>query len=317
MMIFKTKKNIISNFLEKINFNLLKKIFFLVSISYFIYISFLSASDIKFSFEFDNSYLYLSFGCCLLSILFNGMAWRELILWLGKTNNVGNVVSFFILTNSLKYVPGGVWHFIERFNYIKKNTNTNFALYSILLEPYLMLCSSLLMASIGLIYNPIFILLIIPSIFLKKNFIYHILLKLESIKNKSIKLIPITKSKEEFYSQIKIKTVFPFRALITEILFIIFKFLGFIFCFSTFNSEYDISILAVFIIFCFAWSIGLIIPTAPSGIGVFEGCFIFLIGKDYPANFIIISLIYFRLISTSADLFLSIPFFLRKFLKLV
>jgi hypothetical protein len=61
-----------------------------------------------------------------------------------------------------------------------------------------------------------------------------------------------------------------------------------------------------------SWSIGLIVPTAPSGIGVFESCILFFAGRNIPQNIIIVSLIYFRIISTSADLLLSIPFLIRK-----
>ena len=64
-----------------------------------------------------------------------------------------------------------------------------------------------------------------------------------------------------------------------------------------------------------SWAIGLIVPTAPGGVGVFEACFLFFCGKNIPHNIIFPSLIYFRLISTSADLFLGLPFLLRKFLN--
>ena len=57
------------------------------------------------------------------------------------------------------------------------------------------------------------------------------------------------------------------------------------------------------------------LPTAPGGVGVFEACFLFFEGKNIPQNIIFLSLIYFRLISTSADLFLGLPFLLRKFSK--
>ena len=40
-----------------------------------------------------------------------------------------NLVSLHVLTNILKYVPGGVWHFVERFNFIKKISNSQIALY--------------------------------------------------------------------------------------------------------------------------------------------------------------------------------------------
>jgi len=64
-----------------------------------------------------------------------------------------------------------------------------------------------------------------------------------------------------------------------------------------------------------SWSLGLVVPTAPGGVGVFEACFLFFVGKSIPQNIILICLIYFRVISTSADLLLSIPFLIRKLSK--
>jgi len=66
-----------------------------------------------------------------------------------------------------------------------------------------------------------------------------------------------------------------------------------------------------------SWSIGLIVPTAPSGVGVFETCFLILVGRNIPQNIIIVCLIYFRLISTSADLLISCPFLLKKLWKII
>jgi len=66
------------------------------------------------------------------------------------------------------------------------------------------------------------------------------------------------------------------------------------------------------VIFSLSWSLGLIVPAAPGGVGVFEACFLFLVGRNIPENIILVSLIYFRVISTLADLLLSFPFLLRK-----
>jgi uncharacterized membrane protein YbhN (UPF0104 family) len=100
-----------------------------------------------------------------------------------------------------------------------------------------------------------------------------------------------------------------------EILFVLSKFIGFIICFYIVNLDNQYSIFYLLVIFCLSWAIGLIVPTAPGGVGVFEACFLFFCGKNIPHNIIFPSLIYFRLISTSADLFLGLPFLLRKFLK--
>ena len=77
----------------------------------------------------------------------------------------------------------------------------------------------------------------------------------------------------------------------------------------------DKSDFLLFVIFCLSWSIGLIIPAAPSGVGVFEACFLFFVGKNIPQNIVFVSLIYFRVISTLSDIVLSLPFLFKKLLK--
>ena len=120
-----------------------------------------------------------------------------------------------------------------------------------------------------------------------------------------------------FEERIKLISFFPFRAFLIEILFLISKFIGFIICFYLVDVDSQIDIIYLLVTFSLSWAIGLIVPTAPGGIGVFEAFFIFLIGENIPQNVTLVSLIYFRLISTSADLLMSFPFLIRKLLKRV
>ena len=107
----------------------------------------------------------------------------------------------------------------------------------------------------------------------------------------------------------------PFRALILEIGFVLSKFIGFYICLNTFYTSNTLNIIFLLVIFSLSWSIGLVVPAAPGGVGVFEACLLLFVGKSIPQNIIIISLVYFRVISTSADLFLSLPFLIRKLYK--
>jgi len=81
------------------------------------------------------------------------------------------------------------------------------------------------------------------------------------------------------------------------------------------NGGFDFDVLFLLVIFSLSWSIGLVVPAAPGGVGVFEACLLLFVGKSIPENIILISLFYFRIISTSADLLLSLPFLIRKLSK--
>ena len=304
-------------FLANFNFFRFKKFFFFLSIIYLIYCLRINFNKISLGFDFATYkfHIIFSFIFCFLSIYFNAYAWSSIVSWLGFRRGSSNLISFYILTNSLKYVPGGIWHFVERFNYLKKIDNQYLSFYAILLEPYIMLSGSLLMASLGVFYSPIFIIFILPSILLSKKFIYYILFKLVSYKKQGIKLFKLPNSKFEFDSKIKFKSPFPIKPLFIEILFIYSKFIGFFICLSIFNDNTIESKFFLFIAFCLSWTIGLIVPAAPGGLGVFEASFLFITSKYFSQSSLIESLIYFRLVSTISDLILSTPFFIKNILK--
>ncbi len=304
-------------FHKKINFGGLKSIFFISSLLYFFIYFFYNFDQISFDINLERNgiNLSLSFLFCILSIYLNAYAWKYIVKWFGKEFKSNNLVSFYVLTNILKYVPGGIWHFVERFNFIKKISNPQIALYSTLIEPYFMLSGSFLLASLGLIFSPIYFFFIFPLLFLNRKFIFLILKILGSLKGKVFEVLRLPNSKEQFEERINIISFFPTRALILEIGFVLSKFIGFYFCLNIFYTSNTPNSIFLLVIFSMSWSLGLVVPAAPGGVGVFEACFLLFVGKSIPENIILISLVYFRVISTSADLLLSLPFLIRKVSK--
>jgi len=316
-MRFNTIKQSYFKFLKKINFGCLKNIFFISSLLYFFIYFFYNIDQISFEINLEKNgiNLFLSFLFCVLSIYLNAYAWKYIVKWFGKEFKSNNLVSFYVLTNILKYVPGGIWHFVERFNFIKKISNPQIALYSTLIEPYFMLSGSFLLASLGLIFSPIYFFLIFPLVFLNRKLIYLVLKRLGSLKGKVFEVLRLPNSKGQFAERINIISFFPTRALFLEIGFVLSKFIGFFICWNTFYTSNTLNIIFLLVIFSLSWSIGLVIPAAPGGVGVFEACLLLFVGKIIPQNIIFISLVYFRIISTSADLLLSFPFLIRKLSK--
>ena len=304
-------------FLKKINFGGLKSIFFISSLLYFCIYFFDNIDQISFDINLERNgiNLFLSFLFCVLSIYLNAYAWKYIVKWFGKEFKSNNLVSFYVLTNILKYVPGGVWHFVERFNFIKKISNPQIALYSTLIEPYFMLSGSFLLASMGLIFSPFYFFLIFPLVFLNRKLIFLILKRLGSLKGKVFEVLRLPNSKDQFEERINIISFFPTRALFLEIGFVLSKFIGFYICLNTFYTSNTLNIIFLLVIFSLSWSLGLVVPAAPGGVGVFEACLLLFVGKSIPQNIILISLVYFRVISTSADLLLSLPFLIRKLSK--
>jgi len=304
-------------FLKKINFGVIKYIFFLSSLLYFCIYFFYNIDQISFDINLEKNVINvcLSFLFCVLSIYLNAYAWKYIVKWFGEEfKNNNNPVSFYVLTNVLKYVPGGIWHFVERFNFIKKISNPQIALYSTLIEPYFMLCGSFLLASLGVIFSPLYLFFILPLVFLNRKLIYSVLKRLGSLKGKVFEVLRLANSRDQF-GKINIISFFPAKALFLEIGFVLSKFIGFYICLNTFYTTNTPNITYVLVIFSLSWSIGLVVPTAPGGVGVFEAVFLLFVGKIIPQYAILVSLIYFRIISTSADLLLSLPFLIRKLFK--
>ena len=304
-------------FLKKINFVGLKSIFFISSLLYFCIYFFYNIDQISFDINLEKNgiNLSLSFLFCVLSIYLNAYAWKYIVKWFGKDSKSYNLVSFYVLTNILKYVPGGIWHFVERFNFIKKISNAQIALYSSLIEPYFMLSGSFILASLGVIFSPFYFFLILPLVFLNRKFIYLALKGFGSLKGKIFDVLRLSNSMGQFENRIDIVSFFPTKALLLEIGFVLSKFIGFYICLNTFYTSNTLNIIFLLVIFSLSWSLGLVVPTAPGGVGVFEACLLFLVGSNIPQNAIFVSLIYFRIISTLADLFLSFPFLIRKLFK--
>ena len=304
-------------FFRKINFTAFKSIFFVSSLLYFFVYFFYNIDQISFDINLEKNgiNLFLSFLFCILSIFLNAYSWKYIVKWFGKECKGNNLVSFYVLTNVLKYVPGGIWHFVERFNFIQKITNSKIALYSTIIEPYFMLSGSFLLASLGVIFSSFYLLFILPLAFLNRKLIYLVLKKLESLKGKAFEVLRLARSKSQLEKRINIISFFPTKAFLLEIGFLLSKFISFYICLNIFYSNNNINIIFLLVIFSLSWSIGLIVPAAPSGVGVFEAFFLFFIGRNIPQNTIIVSLIYFRVISTSADLFLSFPFLIKKLVR--
>jgi len=231
-------------FLKKINFGGLKSIFFLSSLIYFCIYFFYNIDQISFDINLERNgiNLSLSFLFCVLSIYLNAYAWKYIVKWLGKEFKSNNLVSFYVLTNVLKYVPGGIWHFVERFNFIKKISNPQIALYSTLIEPYFMLSGSFLLASLGVIFSPLYFFLILPLVFLNRKLIYLVLKRLGSLKGKVFEVLRLANSKDQF-GRINIISFFPLRALFLEIGFVLSKFIGFYMCLNTFYATNNLNII--------------------------------------------------------------------------
>ena len=98
-----------------------------------------------------NGWWWLLLGLALtwLSILINGLAWRDLLVWLRHTPPGLAVLPLFVRSNLLKYLPGGIWHLVERVRVLRPLIGGGPALAGVILDPLLIVAASVLVLVAG------------------------------------------------------------------------------------------------------------------------------------------------------------------------
>ena len=94
-------------------------------------------------------WLFLGFLLTGVSILVNGWAWRQVLLWLGHPPKDIAVVTLFVRSNLLKYLPGGIWHLVERVRVLRPRIGAGPALAGVILDPLLIVAAASLLLSFG------------------------------------------------------------------------------------------------------------------------------------------------------------------------
>ena len=251
------------------------------------------------------------------SIIINAYAWKLLINSIGCNTSKINIIKIFLNTNIYKYLPGGVWHFISRYNHLRLEFSNQKSIESILLEPLLMVVAGLFFIPFGSFNIFIFIICWLST-----------LVFINGIREFIIKKLKIMKASVFFNSKksndrnivknahyISAKQSYPFKPLFVEIVFILFRFYGFFCCVNAFSIGSLTSQGVLISSFSLAWVIGLVIPAAPGGLGVFESVILFSLGSQLPEAPLLSSLLCYRLVSTVADIFSALVYPLKRLIK--
>ena len=268
----------------------------------------------------SNEILWLLWGCLFsfLSIIVNAYAWKLLINNIGCNVNRLNIIKLFLATNIYKYLPGGIWHFVSRYKTLSLELSNQKSIESILLEPILMVVAGFILIPFGSLNVIIYMICWSSTLIFLPAFRGFLIKKLKSIKatvftnNENIKegnLVKIKQngSREMFY---------PYKPLFVEIVFVLFRFVGFLCCINAFSIGSLISQGKLISSFSLAWIIGLIVPAAPGGLGVFEFVILFILGSDLPEAPLLASLLCYRMVSTISDIFAALIYPVKKLFKI-
>ncbi len=253
--------------------------------------------------KFTFLYLLLGYFVSWLSLFVNAIAWQSIVKWLGYRDLNINLISLFLSSNILKYLPGGVWHFAERIRILKKQMKTDKAFISVLIEPIFMIIGALIWVALGDFNILIRLACLIPLLIFLDPFKYLFAIQLNKIQNSLIRKIGHNKDSKEYIIRAEsLSSNYPLYSLLLEVLFISLRFFSFWLCLHAFSLGTSIPILQWSAFFSIGWIIGLVVPSAPGGVGIFEAALLLMIGDNISESALISSLLCYRLIASVADL---------------
>ena len=248
-------------------------------------------------------WLVLALGLSWLSLVVNAGAWKVLVGWLGHGTGSTPLVPLYLSSNLLKYLPGGVWHFLQRVRALGPSIGTGPALVSVLLEPMLMAVAALLWVPFGGWQNGFALVAPLPALLLLPRWREPLLCRLERSR-----LRQLNRSEPDLASLPPLerlgsgREVYPWMPLMAELVFIASRFSGFWCCIQVFGLTPVLPIGSWMAAFALAWATGLVVPAAPGGLGVFEAVLLLRLGSSVPEAALLAVALSYRLVVTLADL---------------
>jgi glycosyltransferase 2 family protein len=247
--------------------------------------------------------LALALVVTLLAHIWSGWVWSWILHIFKQPIAPWQAILVYLRTNIYKYLPGNVWHFYGRINEISKTGGSiAVASLSVLLEPLLMAAAALIIAlassAIGLIQTATNIWILVLQILILISVLVGIQPR---ILNPIVHKLSKSKKGATEAKNIALDR-YPWLPLLGELGFLIFRGSGFLLIlFALMPIGFD-RIPQLLSVFSFAWLLGLIVPGAPGGIGVFEATAIALLPtSQFPSGAILSCVALFRVVSILAE----------------
>ncbi|QLE56677.1 YbhN family protein [Nostoc sp. TCL26-01] len=248
--------------------------------------------------------LAIATGITLLAHTWAGWVWTWVLQDLNQSVPISQFIQTYLKTNIAKYLPGNVWHHYGRIVAAKNaNVVAGAATLSVLLEPLLMAAAALiivvLFGSEFAVRNYSLTLQILQSLSLvmilcaiHPRFLNLLISLAYKLKTK--------KSSHPASTAFKVKR-YPWKPLLGELGFLALRGTGFILTIFALM-PLDMSQIPLLLgAFSCAWVLGLVVPGAPGGLGVFEATALALLQNRFPSAVVISAIALYRLISIIAE----------------
>ncbi|HBE21273.1 MAG TPA: hypothetical protein DEG17_05095 [Cyanobacteria bacterium UBA11149] len=244
----------------------------------------------------------------LMAHIWSGWVWTWILRILKQPVGEFWALQVYLKTNIAKYLPGNVGHFYGRISAIKSaGGSLGVASISVLLEPLLMAAAALIIALIssglGWIVTTSdsqtwwlqILCLIGVLVGVHPIFLNPVIQRL----NKS-KVNSKTQENNNNKNSVQLEG-YPLLPLLGEMGFLILRGIGFLFAMAALISINLSQIPPLLSAFSFSWLMGLVIPGAPGGLGVFEATVVALLANQFPPELILPGVALFRLMSILAE----------------
>jgi uncharacterized membrane protein YbhN (UPF0104 family) len=259
--------------------------------------------------------LTVALGITLLAHICAGWVWSFMLQDFQQPVHGIVAIQAYLKTTIAKYLPGNVWHYYGRITAATDaGATSGAAIVSVLLEPILMAAAALVLAllcsqQIGVRYGLTvlglqwaillgILLLLHPRVL---NPLIHRLhqLKLPTASPHS----PITSPLHPRLSSSPSFQLdhYPLLPLLGELSFLLLRGLGFLLTVLAVSPIQVTQMPILLSAFSFAWLLGLVVPGAPGGLGVFETAAIALLGPVLSPAILLSAAALYRLISVLAE----------------
>ena len=291
------------------------------------------------------AWLLLGLGLALLSLVVNGLAWTLGLGWLGHRPRWLPTLLLFLRSNLRKYLPGGVWHLLQRLAVLRQGepvTGTpgpgspvsapldlRQGLVAVLLDPVLMAVAALALVASGGWQGGLAALGLAPLLLLTPRWFTPLLLQLEKRRQGQLQSQGLLAEDSdaalgavEAHGVDEVHPVaagpqalplnlgapgrslqrYPLLPLLGQLAFVLVRFSGFACCVLAFDGAPLLAWNQWLSGFALAWTLGLVVPGAPGGLGVFEAALLLRLGGLVPEAPLLAIALSYRLVTSLADL---------------
>jgi len=258
---------------------------------------------------FGLGYATVGFGVTLVAHVWSGWVWSWILRDLDRPVASVWAIGAFLQTNIAKYLPGNVWHFIGRVRAAnQRGISTAIAALSMAIEALCMAAAAALLA-IAIVphLGAIVAGLLATAIGLHPRVLNPIVARLGASKAQQFDRLdradldaPPESAPDGDDPPVGLRR-YPWRPFLGELGFVALRGLGFVGVWLALAPIAIADLPRLIGGFGVAWLLGLVVPGAPGGVGVFEATALSVLGGAFPAGTILGAIALYRLVSIASE----------------